>query len=303
MRRQHRCPLCSAAIAESQACAWKHPFVALPPTHAPRIAGGDTLIIGAGQLCDGHRRARDAKAARPSARDCVDAVDARAARRRRGQPGSSARATTRNARGAPELWATAGAQRDPATGGQFQRRDRLPGTDRPQPRASRATTMPEAAKGETIALQDRMRHPSAPGARTASSPATRATWCCANSTSTDWPPTACARAGLRDWTLERRDTARQRLGRLGRQHQPRRADRLEQQRPHAASSAARSPGTAAPNATRARRSSAAGPSSRAVTAMAWAPRRPAATGCSRTSASTTTRPTASTCCTWTAPAA
>lgn len=32
-----------------QACAWNHPFQALPPEHAPlRIAGGDTLIIAAG---------------------------------------------------------------------------------------------------------------------------------------------------------------------------------------------------------------------------------------------------------------
>jgi hypothetical protein len=31
-----------------QACAWDHPFRALPPDGQPRIAGGDTLIIGAG---------------------------------------------------------------------------------------------------------------------------------------------------------------------------------------------------------------------------------------------------------------
>ena len=31
-----------------QACAWKHPFFALPPGGSPRIAGGDTLIIGTG---------------------------------------------------------------------------------------------------------------------------------------------------------------------------------------------------------------------------------------------------------------
>jgi NPCBM-associated, NEW3 domain of alpha-galactosidase len=31
-----------------QACAWKNPNYALPPNDAPRIAGGDTLIIGAG---------------------------------------------------------------------------------------------------------------------------------------------------------------------------------------------------------------------------------------------------------------
>jgi len=31
-----------------QPCAWDHPFRALPPGGAPRIAGGDTLFIGAG---------------------------------------------------------------------------------------------------------------------------------------------------------------------------------------------------------------------------------------------------------------
>ena len=32
----------------NQPCAWDHPFRALPPGGAPRIAGGDTLIIGPG---------------------------------------------------------------------------------------------------------------------------------------------------------------------------------------------------------------------------------------------------------------
>lgn len=32
----------------SQACAWDHPFRALPPGGAPRISGGDTLIVAAG---------------------------------------------------------------------------------------------------------------------------------------------------------------------------------------------------------------------------------------------------------------
>lgn len=41
-----------------KACAWSHPFIALPPTSpehpvAPRIAGGDTLIIGAGEYVMG----------------------------------------------------------------------------------------------------------------------------------------------------------------------------------------------------------------------------------------------------------
>ncbi|MFC0679122.1 NEW3 domain-containing protein [Lysobacter korlensis] len=36
-----------------QACAWKHPFFALPPGGTPRIAGGDTLIIGGGSYMMG----------------------------------------------------------------------------------------------------------------------------------------------------------------------------------------------------------------------------------------------------------
>ncbi len=35
------------------ACAWKHPFFALPPGGTPRIAGGDTLIIGPGSYMMG----------------------------------------------------------------------------------------------------------------------------------------------------------------------------------------------------------------------------------------------------------
>jgi hypothetical protein len=33
---------------EAQPCAWRHPLIALPPGQSPRIAGGDTLVIGAG---------------------------------------------------------------------------------------------------------------------------------------------------------------------------------------------------------------------------------------------------------------
>lgn len=36
-----------------RACAWKHPFHALPPKGPARIAGGDTLIIGGGQYMMG----------------------------------------------------------------------------------------------------------------------------------------------------------------------------------------------------------------------------------------------------------
>ncbi|QOD92028.1 right-handed parallel beta-helix repeat-containing protein [Lysobacter sp. CW239] len=37
----------------SQACAWKHPYYALPPNETARIAGGDTLIIGSGSYMIG----------------------------------------------------------------------------------------------------------------------------------------------------------------------------------------------------------------------------------------------------------
>ncbi len=37
-----------------QPCAWDHPFRALPPGDTPRIAGGDTLIIGAGSYMMGY---------------------------------------------------------------------------------------------------------------------------------------------------------------------------------------------------------------------------------------------------------
>ncbi len=36
-----------------QVCAWKHPFHALPPGRTARIAGGDTLVIGAGSYMMG----------------------------------------------------------------------------------------------------------------------------------------------------------------------------------------------------------------------------------------------------------
>jgi hypothetical protein len=38
----------------AQPCAWDHPFRALPPGDLPRIAGGDTLIIGAGSYRMGY---------------------------------------------------------------------------------------------------------------------------------------------------------------------------------------------------------------------------------------------------------
>lgn len=38
----------------NQPCAWDHPFRALPPGGTPRIAGGDTLIIGSGSYMMGY---------------------------------------------------------------------------------------------------------------------------------------------------------------------------------------------------------------------------------------------------------
>ncbi len=38
----------------NQACAWRHPFVALPPGSSPRIQGGDTLHIGPGNYRMGY---------------------------------------------------------------------------------------------------------------------------------------------------------------------------------------------------------------------------------------------------------
>src|SRR5690606_7214661 len=37
----------------NQACAWKHPYYALPPNDTARIAGGDTLMIGSGSYMIG----------------------------------------------------------------------------------------------------------------------------------------------------------------------------------------------------------------------------------------------------------
>jgi hypothetical protein len=37
----------------SQACAWRHPFHALPPGRTARIAGGDTLVVGGGNYMIG----------------------------------------------------------------------------------------------------------------------------------------------------------------------------------------------------------------------------------------------------------
>src|SRR5688572_1025885 len=38
----------------AQNCAWKHPYYALPSSGTPRIAGGDTLMIGSGEYMIGY---------------------------------------------------------------------------------------------------------------------------------------------------------------------------------------------------------------------------------------------------------
>jgi len=43
-----------AAGASGRACAWAHPFHALPPGGPPRIAGGDRLVIGDGEYMMGY---------------------------------------------------------------------------------------------------------------------------------------------------------------------------------------------------------------------------------------------------------
>jgi hypothetical protein len=43
-----------AALAKGRRCAWKHPFIALPPGGSPRIKGGDTLFIRGGDFRMGY---------------------------------------------------------------------------------------------------------------------------------------------------------------------------------------------------------------------------------------------------------
>jgi hypothetical protein len=54
----------------SQACAWKHPFVALPPGKTPRIAGGDTLVVGPGNYMMGIGAPDTAGCSASSSYDC-----------------------------------------------------------------------------------------------------------------------------------------------------------------------------------------------------------------------------------------
>ena len=54
----------------NQNCAWQHPFVALPPAGTPRIAGGDTLVIGSGSYMMGLGAPDTAKCYAAGAYDC-----------------------------------------------------------------------------------------------------------------------------------------------------------------------------------------------------------------------------------------
>lgn len=52
-------------------CAWEHPFVALPPGGAPRISGGDTLIIGSGSYRIGYGAPGSGSCGQGWSWDCV----------------------------------------------------------------------------------------------------------------------------------------------------------------------------------------------------------------------------------------
>lgn len=94
----------------AQSCAWDHPFRALPPGGPPRIAGGDTLIIGAGSYRMG-LGAPGAEACDPLAPQGCTAVPL--------PPGPSAESPTRllgagwdtGCAQPPELWGAEGADR------------------------------------------------------------------------------------------------------------------------------------------------------------------------------------------------
>jgi len=92
----------------SRACAWRHPFVALPPGGRPRIDGGDTLVIANGSYMMG--------LGAPGAESCSDDDSAACVM----APVPSGRRADRPTRivgeghdsgckAAPELWATQGA--------------------------------------------------------------------------------------------------------------------------------------------------------------------------------------------------
>lgn len=52
-------------------CAWRHPFVALPPSGPARIAGGDTLLVGAGSYMIGYGAADATGCYAAGAFDCT----------------------------------------------------------------------------------------------------------------------------------------------------------------------------------------------------------------------------------------
>ena len=54
----------------NQACAWNHPFVALPPGGSARIAGGDTLHIGSGSFMMGYGAPNTANCHQGSSYNC-----------------------------------------------------------------------------------------------------------------------------------------------------------------------------------------------------------------------------------------
>ena len=91
------------------ACAWSHPFIALPPDRPARIAGGDTLLIAMGNYMMGFGAPETERCRRESAHECVAGAvpsgpDARRPTRilGAGHDGRCARA--------PELWGTGGAR-------------------------------------------------------------------------------------------------------------------------------------------------------------------------------------------------
>lgn len=55
----------------NQPCAWDHPFRAFPPMGTPRLAGGDTLIIGSGAYRMGYGAPATNNCDAPGAFDCV----------------------------------------------------------------------------------------------------------------------------------------------------------------------------------------------------------------------------------------
>lgn len=102
-------PLAGGGAGTVRACAWKHPFIALPPLQAPRIAGGDTLIIRHGSYAIGIGAPETSGCTPQDAPACImPSIPA----------GPSAARPTRilgeghdtGCRRPPELWANGGAQ-------------------------------------------------------------------------------------------------------------------------------------------------------------------------------------------------